>query len=261
MILEFSEVELYRRANVLVEKNEYERAIKIYRKLEEMYPTDWRYSNMIGYCHVHLGNPKLGREKFKDSLQKKGLKVTVYNNIAWSYLEEERYEDAAQLLSALIKDYPDDPHLHQNLGNALYGLEHYEEAITAFKKTLQINPHFNKCYFSLGLCFYLLLEYEDAQMYFELALEKDDTNRYDNQYFLAKCYFLNGHYEEHLEIAELLLDYYDEDVEILLDRAKSLIKLGYINEAMDELDYVLFLDMENEEAIALLHFLQAKKEE
>lgn len=256
MIIEYNKNELYRRANVLVEKEEYERAFKIYVKLEEMYPNDWRYSNMIGYCYVHLNQFDEGRQKFYDALKKNGLEPTLYNNIAWAYNEEECFEKAANVLKKITVDYPTDPHIMQNYGNALYGLEEYEQAAEAFQQTLMLNPHFIQCFFSLGLCYYHSGEYEQAQKYFEATLQKGDSSNYDAQFFLSKCYLMNGYYRKHIEIASLLLDIDDEDIEVLIDRAKSFLQLGQIEDAVNDLSFILFLDQNHEEAINLLNYIQ-----
>lgn len=250
MIVELSEKLLYKRANELCKKEEYEKALRLYQRLENENATDWRYSNMQGYCYMFLEDYETARSCFIRAKNAGGLASTIANNMAWSYIEEEQYLLAKEQIEAVIKDYPFDPYLHINMAKSMHGLKRHKEAIYYFEKTIQLQPNFYDAYFGLGLDYYDVMDYKKAADCFVQFLKHNDCM--DSLYFLSKCYLELENYVEHIKIANKLIIEDQDDVEILLDRAYSYHKLGSVLKAEKDLRHVLKIDPENEEAIDML---------
>jgi serine/threonine protein kinase/predicted Zn-dependent protease len=68
------------------------------------------------------------------------------------YNVQERYDEAARALSALVSLYPDDPDAHLELSNALfYATGQTDGAITELQQTLKVDPYSARAYADLVL--------------------------------------------------------------------------------------------------------------
>ena len=63
-------------------------------------------------------------------------------------------------------------------GNALYELEHFDRAVTAYKKALELDPYCADAWNNLGLSAFRMYHYDEALAAFEQAIARDPSNAF-----------------------------------------------------------------------------------
>lgn len=86
-------------------------------------------------------------------------------------LKSKKYKDAAAKYREAIAVYPQDWHYHYNLALALKHSGNGAEAVTEFRKSLELNEKDWKCWKALGNTYWRLGQKADAKNAFENALK------------------------------------------------------------------------------------------
>ncbi|HON55402.1 MAG TPA: tetratricopeptide repeat protein, partial [bacterium] len=96
------------------------------------------------------------------------------------YIEINRANESVELLKTAISHYRrvlanrfDASNAYNNMGLALLALNNVQEAVTAFKKAVEIEPTFAIFHNNLGDAYYRLGNFKDAITEWQLALELD----------------------------------------------------------------------------------------
>jgi tetratricopeptide (TPR) repeat protein len=87
-----------------------------------------------------------------------------------------------EYLEQLVAAYPNDDRAHLALGNFLFGLQDYPNAIEHYKKATEINPQLSTAFNLLGYTYRQAGKYEDAEKAFQayIQLIPKDPNPYDS---------------------------------------------------------------------------------
>jgi tetratricopeptide (TPR) repeat protein len=72
---------------------------------------------------------------------------------------------------ALMPDAPTYVAYHFMIGDMLVEMQRYEEAILAFRETVEVIPHYDEAWFKLGQCLMALKQDEEAVQAFDRCLE------------------------------------------------------------------------------------------
>ena len=87
----------------------------------------------------------------------------VFNNIAYTYLQERDLKHAEETLEQAIRLNPNDATIYYNKGNALSDLKRYEEAVVAYEQAIRFNPGHARAYFSKAVALEQLERSKEAQ--------------------------------------------------------------------------------------------------
>ena len=96
-----------------------------------------------------------------DELLQPTDEMQQYRNAVRAYYEE-RYNDALDILKALITERPDNAHYHDSLGVTLHKMKHYEEALVEAKKAVELEPDNARYQCSFGITLAALERYDEA---------------------------------------------------------------------------------------------------
>ncbi|MFZ2960465.1 MAG: tetratricopeptide repeat protein [Candidatus Ozemobacteraceae bacterium] len=98
-------------------------------------------------------------------------------------------------LTAKLESDPKNPDLCKEIGNRLFHLQRYEQAIEFYQKAIDIDPRFHKALYNLGNTYYKLDQFEKAVHYWHEAIEvKPD---FDHAHFnLGYHYYHKGFLRE-----------------------------------------------------------------
>ena len=96
-----------------------------------------------------------------DELLQPTDEMQQYRNAVRAYYEE-RYNDALDILKALITERPDNAHYHDSLGVTLHKMKHYEEAQAEKKKAVELEPDNARYQCSFGITLAALERYDEA---------------------------------------------------------------------------------------------------
>ena len=85
--------------------------------------------------------------------------------------EKKNYTHAVELLTGFLKDYPDDPTAHFQLGY-VYGLtKHSDESVVEYRRAAELKPDFAEAHLNLGLTLLDTKDYSGAAVALQRATE------------------------------------------------------------------------------------------
>ena len=105
---------------------------------------------------------------------------------------------------------PDDVRVQHQWGDALYGANDFEGAVSRFEAALAIQPDHQDCLMKGGVCYAKLLRYEEAIGLFERARKRAPADFY-LLYGLGRCYAENKDHEKAIEVWEEALQLADSN--------------------------------------------------
>lgn len=108
------------------------------------------------------------------------LRLSVY------YLQRQKWSDAKEVLLEALKIEPDNDRVLNNLGVVWYKMKRYNNAVTAFEKSLQKNDNVAHRYANLGLSLSALGENGRAAELFSKAIAIDPEQK-DYQDLLSEA--------------------------------------------------------------------------
>lgn len=107
------------------------------------------------------------------------------------------WRDSENLWTSVVTMFPfpaSDPLVHYNLGNAYMQNGKYDEAIFEFKRTVQLQPNYDKAYNNLGKIYVMQERLNEAIAAFKqaVAINPGNAKAYNN---LGSAYFMKGDVE------------------------------------------------------------------
>lgn len=99
-------------------------------------------------------------------------------------MQEQKYEEAANLFNEVIEENPDDPLGYINFGNLLLHLKDYERAKRFFNKAIELDSKSATAYYGLGNLLFEQSDYSEAINQFQKAEQLGLTE--------ADVYFMIG---------------------------------------------------------------------
>jgi serine/threonine protein kinase/Flp pilus assembly protein TadD len=177
----------------------YGKAIEAYKELLNLYPEDTIANHNLALRYQHLEEWDKAIEYFKASVIANTDFILTYTALATSYKRKGMYDKAIELYEECIRNFPDDPRGHFNLG-ALYAFQGKKDlALNEMDKAIAINPTFTRA----GI--YLLMnDYEEAEKEFKKVFELTNERQHLNaRFWLEVLYRTQGKYEEAENQAQL----------------------------------------------------------
>lgn len=120
-------------------------------------------------------------------------------------LKQDKYQEAVDAFSALIKMAPENPDAHKNRGVAYMKLNLYDQAIDDFERTKAIMPSLKGLHSNLGVAWYYKADYSKAIENYkqEILLSPGNHFAYFNR---AICFYELKEYDKSLEDIAKTLD-------------------------------------------------------
>ena len=154
-----------------------------------------------------------------------------YFNSGLTLYHQQKYDEAITQFKKAIEIKPDYAEAYYRCGLALSQLGQYDEAIAQFKKTIEIKPDYAEAYYRCGLALSQLGQYDEAIAQFKKTIEiKPDY---------AEAYFHSGLALSQLGQNNEAIAQYKKAIEIKPDYAEAyyrcglaLSRLGQNNEAI-----------------------------
>ena len=64
----------------------------------------------------------------------------VLNHIGYDFFRDKKLDDAIELFTLNVRDFPASPNVHDSLGEALFANEYFEQALVSYNRVLALNP-------------------------------------------------------------------------------------------------------------------------
>ncbi|MFH1905457.1 MAG: tetratricopeptide repeat protein [bacterium] len=132
----------------------------------------WLYFPSIGFFLVVsslLLSPKAGKGKRK-CVPYIFLVFIVIAGIVLTNLQSLHWKDEITLYNYILRFRPNEPRVHNNLGNAYATDGRYENALLHFKKAVEIAPGYSTAYFNMGAVYLEKQHFYTAVAQFQKAL-------------------------------------------------------------------------------------------
>ncbi len=173
---------------------------------------------------------------------------------------QSRTEEALAEFEHAVRLSPDDPENYFRLGWVLQDLKRYDEAADQFRASLEVDERISSTHNRLGWILWWQHQYPDAAREFDRAIELDDTNlgAFLNRAGLSRAL---GDFRQSIIYCQrgLVAKPHSTDCRRLM--AFNLRDLGQLDEAVHQLQSVLALDPDDDEArTELAHILVMKGE-
>ncbi len=130
--------------------------------------------------------------------------------LAELFMTNSREEEAVaelQLAKSLTSDRDEEAQIEADLASIAMVHQHYDEAITHFKRVAEINPNYNGVWLNIGLAYRRQEKYDEAETYYQRALEVQ-TNDFAVYAELGTLYMVTSRLDKALEIVEQGLRYH-----------------------------------------------------
>lgn len=208
------------------EKGEFEEAKNIYVEILEKYPND-------GYTRERFHNTcvelvKLFESQLKESPQDSSVKI----KLATAYYNTYRFNDCKELL--LKTSPPEDQTFkyYDLLGAAYMYMQEYEEAVSYFKRLLDIDDQKVDIYINLASSFNSMDKYDEALEYLGkgFKIQPDNAALYAIK---AHAYYKQHRYKEAAETADEGLNYDKNMPSFYITKAEVAYELRDFAEALD----------------------------
>ena len=128
-------------------------AAAAFRKITQIDPKNPDGWVNIGRVRVQEGNLAAAREVLERALALKPDLARAHYFYARVLRSEGHYDEAARHLREVIKQYPRDRVVHDDLGRILFLQRRYIDAIAEFQSTLAIDPEDLEANYNLMLCY------------------------------------------------------------------------------------------------------------
>ncbi|MBQ9279047.1 MAG: tetratricopeptide repeat protein [Lachnospiraceae bacterium] len=205
------------------------------------------YDNNIraGLLRANLSLIEENKKKLLDEPDNAGIKI----ELAWSYYQSYKFEDAVNVLEDFLPDAEKSFEYYNVKGRAYLCLLDYKNAFNCFyrwkeaieslpkdvddediRKKRKRLPYVN---FLIGDCYLKLKKYDKAELLINMALSVPHDEIVLSYEALCELKYETEQYGECIKACEKLLDYGENNYVAYNYMAKSCFKLNYIKEAVD----------------------------
>eukprot|EP01083_Nonionella_stella_P047520 127192_1 len=202
-------------AGFLLRRTEqYQKTMMIYKKVLEMYPITYGQKEK---CYIGLGMVcyKLGDfdkaiEHTKRAFFFNDKCATALNNLGYFYLMAKQYELSHEYLIKCIAVSPKHDSTNGYLGNCLYEMEKYDEAIVYLKKSIAKETDLNDpnvgpiCLENYANILNMNYEHAESLMICMQLMTREEFSKHKNK---DKIYYLISANCVHLRCLEMALEY------------------------------------------------------
>lgn len=141
----------------------------------------------FGMMYHALGRDNDAEKEFNHAIRLDPSDVCAYNQSAWMYYDQRKYQKAIGPLKQVVAIQPKSTRAHLYLGNTYVFAGEYEAGVTEYKEAIALNPKDVRSHVQLGVAYNYMRRYEAAVAAFKEAL-KISPNDESAHYELALVY-------------------------------------------------------------------------
>lgn len=160
-----------------------------------------------------------------------------WNQFDKTPLVEKQYQHAL----VKVKETPNNPDSHIDLGWALYQKGQYNEALAEYKKATVLDDKNPRAYLNLGITYRKVEKKDIAITSFQKAIELNPKS-YEAHYYLGLTYQSSGKFDQAIQELQLADKIHPGSSQIIYDIGQSKEKNGDIEGAKTDYNYALQYD-------------------
>ena len=140
----FNAEQLIQKADDALVVSDYDKALSFLLEADEKKPSDADVLFRIGYILDKKDDKDEALNYYKKALEFDKNNEYIYNSIASIYRYNKEYTSAQMRLRDSLAINDKNPITYYNYANLLVDMDNKEEAITMYKKALELNPDFKE---------------------------------------------------------------------------------------------------------------------
>ena len=243
MILEkydipFTEIIDITKANIYLKFGDNKRAKQALIHLVTKYPENYQGHKRLAEIYENEGGMRKAIDEYVQAIDIHKRDYDSYFRVAQLLNDFEKQDEAAEMLTNLLKKKPDYCEASLLLGDILFQQEMYKEATSVYQEALKHDPTNYDLYYNLGIAYTMLNDFENAKICYEKAA---DINHllYNAKYSLAEIALIykeieaQKYFMQVIEDEELAPDAYFELAKIELIKGNKDTAIQYANTAID----------------------------
>ena len=228
------------RANIYYLQNQLQDAFADVNRAIEIDPNFLLAYENRGAFFTNLGEYKSAISDFEKALEISPSNFRVYNNLGLVYTNLNDKEKAISAFEMAIFLNPKFARTYYNLGNLHKQNQEYKIAIEKLNQAVALQPDYAFAHLSIGDCYLLQSDYQPAIQSYTRAIQIEPKN--------AK--FINNRGVAYAMMGEFYLAIQDFSQAITIEPhampymniGKSYAALGELDEALENLNYAIYLD-------------------
>lgn len=203
------------------------------------YPENYQGHKRLAKIYEQEGGMRKAIDEYVQAIDINKRDYDSYYKIAELLNNLDKQDEAAEMLSNLLKKKPDYEKATQLLGDILIQKEMYKEAVNIYQEALRYNPVSYDIHYNLGIVYTMLNDFENAKICYEQAAEINSL-LYNAKYSLAEIALIYKEIDEAekyfmqvIEDEELAPEGYYELAKIELIKGNKDTAIQYANTAID----------------------------
>ncbi len=188
--------------SVYVKMGQYDKAIATFQEVMESNPSDLKAVYNLAYACDMSGQYDLAATHYRKLISLNPKDARTYQELLFRLFDKAgQYEKAIEIGQEILKQSPDNPSDHFNLGIIYYKKEDFENALEAYNKALSLNQNFEPAYYNIGLVQFRQEKYGEAIEAFIKFTELRPGNP-DAHYNIGAGYLQLKKYDEAIDFLQ-----------------------------------------------------------
>lgn len=154
-----------------LQKNDYDAAMKEFRKALSFDPENETAHTWLGKIHLKQNRTREAIKEFKEVVRLQPLSVNALVNLGNAYIQDKNYAEAEKSLKKAAGLDPLNPVPDYTLGHLYVQTDRLDEAMAQFRKVQKVSPRDGNVYYSMGLVQNRQKNYEEAVKNLEKSLK------------------------------------------------------------------------------------------
>lgn len=217
----------YNLASAYLYRNEYEKALKMFKFAENLYGNKKIVYQAIAICYYKLGDMKEAKNYYE-----KALKIDPYDPVSLTSLatiyyntKEKEVSEIIKMLKLCIMKNPFYSYPYLLLGIIFYEKGDYKESIEYLKIANTMKPEDDISQSLLGMSYFYTGNIKEAEKYLNNAYNLK-PDKWENIQNLAFFYKTTGNYKKAIPLYEKLIQIKKNDPDILNDLGLCYAMIG-----------------------------------
>ena len=217
----------------------YIKAIKTYLELLNVYPDDEEAKLVLGAIYINLEEWVLALDWYNKVLQTNSRSYKAYNNIAYIYMAEGRYDQARKIIQDNKEIFPSQIYFYRNMAHAYLYQGKYKFALHEVDEALSLDPGDFTTIALKGNIHHVEGDLISARKYYMKLLEGDDPkSQVEGRLWMAHLHLLQGQYDKCMdEIIEGIK--HSKKYDLKYHESTFMLFLAYLNFRLNRLTEAL----------------------
>ncbi|MCE0451555.1 lipopolysaccharide assembly protein LapB [Brevibacillus sp. AF8] len=248
---------IFKEGEEMFKNGDYQKALNIFsiclsNKIKEFESTAY-----MGSCQMHMENFKEAISYFKAALSKSPNNEEITLELVWAYIFDNQYDIAYSELQRFLFIYPNSTNAQFSLGICQQEMGEHQEAIQTFTSLLDTFPEKEDLHNRIGLNLMLIGEKDEALSAYKKAIEMNPSF-YVAYYNQAYIYAGDGRFNEALELLEQSLSINPIEISTLKLKTELLIEQNELLKAKTIVDTILNNYPNDDEALMYEEYLKTQ---